>query len=242
MNYNYIINDNEVHIWSYLLDAAISDVDFFYGLLSEEEKRGIEKIKLPGVKNRRIISKAVVKDIISKYLGININQIKFLYNRFGKPVLPEDINLPGLSFNISHSGGFGIIALINKNQIGVDIEEIIELEDINDIIHTCFSKNEQSLFNNLELSEKTSLFYKIWTGKEAFIKAIGHGFSFPLQNISFGLDDNKRIMITEIVNLQENLNNWKVYNFNPRENYTSTVAVNLDSFLIKEFEWSQNLE
>lgn len=238
MNPNYIINNNEVHIWNYLLDVTNPDVDFFYSLLNEEEKKGIDKIKLQGVRNRRIISKAIVKDIISKYLGINISQIKFLYNRFGKPVLPEEINLSGLRFNISHSNGLGIIALIKKNQIGVDIEEIVELEDINDIIHTCFSKNEQYLFNDLELSEKTNLFYKIWTGKEAFIKAIGQGFSFPLQNISFGLDDDNKIIINEIADAQENLNNWKAYNFSSRENYTSTVVVNLNSFLTKKFEWN----
>lgn len=233
------MNQNEVHVWNYPLNIVETDMDFFYGLLSDEEKKGIDKIKLQGVRDKRVTSKAIVKDIISKYLGINSDQIKYSYNRFGKPVLPENINLPCLNFNISHSENLGIIALVKKNQIGVDVERLIDLTDIDDIIILCFSKNEQRLFKDLEGLEKTRLFYKIWTGKEAFIKAVGKGFSFPLENISFGLNINKEIMISEISDFQENLNNWHVYNFTPEENYTSTIVVNLNSFLIEKFSWNQ---
>lgn len=239
MNHNYIINENEVHVWYYFLDLSDQGVDFFYNLLSEEEKKEINKIKVPVVRNRRVISKAIVKNIISMYLGLNIHKIKFSYNQFGKPVLSEDINFPGLNFNISHSGSLGMIALVKNNQIGIDLEQIIELADLDDIISLCFSKHEQHLFNSLSGLEKTKLFYKIWTGKEAFIKAIGKGFSFPLQNITFTLNNNKEIRISEISGLKENLHNWYVYNSNPRQDYTSAIVVNLNSFLAKEFEWNQ---
>jgi 4'-phosphopantetheinyl transferase len=235
----YVINQNEVHVWSYLLDAENPDMDFFYNLLTEDEKTEINKIKIRKVRNQKVISKAIVKNILSKYLGVTINQIKFSYNKFGKPVLPADINLQDLNFNVSHSGELGIIALTKKYKIGVDVERIAELADIDDIIQMCFSKDEQRLFHGVKDPEKTTLFYRIWTGKEAFVKAIGKGFSFPLKNISFKLNHNKEIVISDIIEVPENLNDWQIYNFNPQENYSSAVVVNLNSFLIRKFEWNQ---
>ncbi|HSD64457.1 MAG TPA: 4'-phosphopantetheinyl transferase superfamily protein [Ignavibacteriaceae bacterium] len=239
MNDKYTINQNEVHVWNYPLNIVDTDVEYFYGLLTDEEKKGIDKIRLQGVRDGRVISKVIVKDIISKYLGVNSDQIKYSYNRFGKPVLPEDINFPGLNFNISHSESLGIIALVKQKQIGVDLERIIDLADLDDIIKLCFSKNEQGFFKDLEGLEKTKLFYKVWTGKEAFIKAIGKGFSFPLENISFELNINKEIIISEISDFQDNIDKWHVYNFSPEENYTSTIVVNMNSFLTKKFYWNQ---
>ena len=150
----YIIDDNEIHIWKFYLDPEKSTEKLLLNLLSSEEKKQINNIKIEDVKIRRIISKAIIKNIISNYLGINTMQVIFSYNEFGKPVISDSINYNNLNFNISHSGNLGIIALTRKNSIGIDVEQMKELEEIDDIINLCFSDYEKNLFTDLKLAGK----------------------------------------------------------------------------------------
>ncbi len=234
----HIINDDEIHIWRFNLDPVKSFNEFFINLLSDEEKKQVEKIKLGDVKNRSIISKAIIKNIISNYLGLNIKQIIFSYNEFGKPVIPERINSFRLNFNISHSGDLGLIAITRKNLIGIDVEKMNELDQIDDIINLCFTETEKYMLSCLESTEKKEVFYKIWTGKEAFIKAIGKGFSFPLKNISFRLNSKKEMVIGEILDPMNTGKDWQIYNFNPQDNYTSALVINNNYFKIRQYIWS----
>ena len=81
------------------------------------------------------------------------------------------------SFNISHSGKHGLIAFAPHGQLGVDVEERVAREDIDDLSKMVFGPNEQSALALTDGPRKTDLFFKFWTIKEALIKAVGMGFS-----------------------------------------------------------------
>lgn len=81
------------------------------------------------------------------------------------------------SFNISHSGKHGLIAFAPHGQLGVDIEERVAREDIDDLSQMVYGPNERSALALADGQRKIDLFFKFWTIKEALIKAVGMGFS-----------------------------------------------------------------
>ena len=234
----FILNENEVHIWNYSLEPDKNLAELYFNNLSEDEKDRVKKIIIKEVKYRSILSKVITKKILSKYLDRKITQINYCYNKFGKPKLSSEINHLDLNFNISHSGNLGVIAISKNKQIGIDIEQIVELNDLNDLIDLIFTENEIRQIGLLDQIDKTKMFYKIWTAKEAFVKAIGYGLSFPVKNIEFEINRIRGISIKFVKEFPDSLNDWQIYNFSPEESYTSTIAVKMNPIKTKNFIWS----
>lgn len=99
---------------------------------------------------------------------------KLHFNNYGKPYI-DQINF----FNLSHSGNY-VICAFYKEEIGIDIEEIKELEIEN--FKSIFTEQEKSYLKASPKSLKD--FFRFWTIKESVIKAEGKGLSIPLQQIN----------------------------------------------------------
>lgn len=235
---NFILNDDEIHIWNYSLEPNENLAESYFEKLSEDEKSKAKKIIIKEVKYRSILSKVITRNILSKYLDKEFNLINYYYNEFGKPILSSDINHLNLDFNNSHSGNLGVMAITKKKPIGIDVEQVIELKNLDELINHIFTDNEINELYRLNQIDKTLMFYKIWTAKEAFVKAIGQGLSFPIKNIEFKIDSPRGISIRDIKEFPDSLNEWQIYNFTPKENYTSTIAVKINSIKTKSFVWS----
>ena len=112
-----------------------------------------------------------------KNYGFNkevLNNIE--YTRYNRPFLPLNID-----FNLSHSGIYVACAISTACKVGIDIEEIRNI-DI-DGFEEQFTAEELSRIH--KASDQYSEFFKYWTIKEAVIKADGRGLSFPLKDIMF---------------------------------------------------------
>jgi len=127
--------------------------------------------------------------------------------KYGRPYLPLDID-----FNISHSGDYVICAVSKDLKLGVDIEEVKNI-DINSF-KSVFTKDEYRLI--LESSDRISAFYKLWTIKESVIKAEGKGLSIPLKEIMI-LPDGYTSSIDD--------NKWFLKELNLDGNYLSYLAI-----------------
>ena len=86
--------------------------------------------------------------------------------------LPVDIN-----FNVSHSGNHGLIALAPEGRLGVDVEECTPHRNLDTLIETVFTPDEQAELALIEGEERPRAFFRLWTVKEALVKAEGTGLS-----------------------------------------------------------------
>jgi Phosphopantetheinyl transferase len=71
-----------------------------------------------------------------------------------------------------------VIALGCQRQIGVDIEVCRERVNLDALAEKCFSDSELRQWQQLESEDKKVTFYRIWTRKESFVKAVGRGYFF----------------------------------------------------------------
>ncbi len=213
--------ENEIHLWLCKFEHLKSSVKFLNGILSSDQKKKASKFVFEKDRISYIISNGLLRKLLASYTGISMMNIKFIYNDFGKPLL---INNNNIKFNLSHSNEYCLIGINRNDNIGVDIEWINKNIAIDDIAGNYFSNNEINKFNSVKPNHKITSFYKIWTRKEAFIKAVGKGLSIPLNSFDVDLDD----MHPKVNRIEgkEDLTKYNLYNIYINKSYCA-AAMNI---------------
>lgn len=103
----------------------------------------------------------------------------------GKPSLAE---YPEIMYNMSHANGIAV-CLMTDRECGVDCEGVRPYRP--NVVKRAFSDSEKQLIENAPESERDLLFFRLWTLKEAYVKAIGIGISYPLNTVEFSFEGNK---------------------------------------------------
>ncbi len=179
----------EVHLW-WKGPRDAGDAAEERGWLSDAERRRCERFHDPrdarAFRARRLFLRAV----LAGYLGRDPSELSFGENPFGKPVLRAS---EGLSFNLSRSGGWVLLAVTRGREVGVDLEraaEWLEREDeLAAVVRLVFSAREREAFARLPPSARSAAFLRVWTRKEALVKALGTGLSREPASFEVGLDD-----------------------------------------------------
>jgi 4'-phosphopantetheinyl transferase len=141
-------------------------------------------------KSEFLIGRVLAKSVLSKYLGIRPESIYFIKNNNGKLFLADHLRYKTgefLQFNIAHSHNMVVCAITLENEIGVDVEKVSG--PILDIAERFFAVGELEYIAKCESEGRSRTAYKIWTLKEAFIKAKGLGLSMALDSFDITLLD-----------------------------------------------------
>jgi 4'-phosphopantetheinyl transferase len=176
---NQIILNSKVHLWLFEMKKICNSLDVCFDILTFDEQEKTKRFYFEEDKKRAIFSRSLLRILLTKYLYSITSQyyspknISFEYGKEGKPFLKE---CSFLHFNLSHSKTVLLYAF-SSYPIGVDIEYIQDLSNLNELKKWVLSKEEISKPINLKE------FYAIWTQKEAYLKGIGKGLSFSMTNI-----------------------------------------------------------
>ena len=226
--------NSKIHIWSANLDQPENISQKYYLVLSQQEKDQADKYKVKELRDRYILSKGILKQLLADYKTCEYQEIKFEYNSFGKPCIATSSNADDICFNLSHSGNLAVFSFVKNKNIGIDVEQVQEIPDMDGVVNLCFSEFEKEWFYRISPGQKKEIFYKIWTTKEAYIKAIGKGFSFSPNRINLELNSKNEIIFKEIIGDDE-LKRWKLYSFNPEPGSISSVVVENNDYAIEHF-------
>lgn len=218
-------DSNNVHLWSTSLDVPDQIYDALIQHLSLEERKRAAQFTFPQDHRNFITSRGVLKDILSRYLQCQPADILIQYGTEGKPNLYHRETSNRLEFNLSHSSGFLVVAVSQGQRVGVDIELVRPMADIDLIALQAFSEYEREVLRGLTGEEKQSGFFRCWTRKETYLKALGHGLSIPLDSFDMSLAPNNPIgMLANRLNPDE-ASNWSFYTFIPTQGFLGAVAV-----------------
>jgi len=177
-----------VELWYTYIDRTVTQRlrACYCELLRGEELERAARLKLPRVRNEYLVARALVRHVLSHYASVPAEAWTFTQNAHGKPVVATP--WPGFtSFNLSHSAGLVVLAVAASGQIGVDVESLQRKTTGIDLARRFFSAPEVLLLESCPEYRQHEMFLQIWTLKEAFIKAIGQGLSFPLDQFSMSL-------------------------------------------------------
>ncbi|WP_179319621.1 4'-phosphopantetheinyl transferase family protein [Winogradskyella helgolandensis] len=175
---------------------------------------------------RFIICRSFLKLLIAQRNDIEISQVYFEKTENHKPYFPLDKTL---FFNVSHAGDYAIIAIGNC-ELGVDIEYIDKHFNYADILPTVFSSEELSF---VEMSNfKRQTFYKLWTRKEAIVKATGKGIDDDFSKIP--VLDGAHTVPSSLINDFKKIN---VFSFNLNAYYVGAFAFKGDDIDFKHISF-----
>ena len=134
-----------------------------YENIDETKQRKIMNFRMSEDRIRGLLADNLVRHLAHEYLGLKGDEIRYTYSKNGKPSIS---GAPNFCFNISHSGEY-VICAVSKQSIGCDIQYKKPC-DIR-MGRYIFTPEEMSLVHN------SDDFYRMWTLKEALLKAIGIG-------------------------------------------------------------------
>jgi 4'-phosphopantetheinyl transferase len=152
-------------------------------LLSWDEIQRARRFRFERDRKRFIVCRGVLREILGTYLGRKPEEITFDYGPQGKPYLkgPEGQAVGGsVYFNVSHSSGFAIYALGVGGEVGVDLEFVRLIPEMEVLVDQYFSVAERSAFGSISADSRVKAFFNCWTRKEAYVKACGGGLLIPL--------------------------------------------------------------
>lgn len=207
------LKDADVIIYTLFLPDYLNTIHVLNRFLSAQELARAQRYYHESDKNRFIICRGLLKLLLSFYTQLPVSKIELNYDNNKKPFLPSH---PSVFFNVTHSKDHAIIAF-SYYPVGVDVEYINYNYDILNNLDTIY--NETEIASILKTKEKHTVFYKLWTRKEALVKAIGKGIDddFPKVPSINGIHD----IDTKLICTKEN---WNVADIKIASNYMAAVA------------------
>lgn len=153
-----------------------------FSLLSQPELRRYRQFRVEDARDRFLLARGALRLLLGKRLNRVPAAIDFATQAYGKPYAIVDGVLAPVAFNISHSGDAALIALTGSRSIGIDLEQRRPHVDFDSVAAGVFGAGERALLAGLSGRDKLDLFYRLWTCKEALMKAKGTGFSYDPAN------------------------------------------------------------
>ena len=121
---------------------------------------------------------------IARYLQIDPHSVNMQRRENGRPVLASPLS--ELRFSASHSGDALLLGFMRGDCIGVDIESLKPRPHVLELTRRFFTAHEAAALAAMPITEHEDAFYRLWTAKEALLKAIGHGLAHALSRVGFG--------------------------------------------------------
>ena len=171
------LKSDEVHLWRFPLTCSNS----LEHHLDEQDLQRAKRLRSPDKARAFVVARARLRQILSGYLDRDPQSLRFSYGPAGKPALVGLVD--SLSFNLAHSGNWGVCAVVGRGEVGVDVETINPALNYANLARRFFSETENQWLCACPEPRRLRCFYRIWTRKEAWLKGKGGGFSDPDQDI-----------------------------------------------------------
>ncbi|XP_021765046.1 uncharacterized protein LOC110729603 [Chenopodium quinoa] len=208
----------EIHLWYVIPDEIKSSslLKQYLDILSPSEKKSVLSFREDEVRKKALLARALVRTTIARYQTnsfVDPRSLKFKKNTYGKPEVDwqdvPDISWPPLHFNLSHTSSLIACGITTYSPIGIDVEDKNRTtkNDVISFARRFFSPCEVDHLANISEPElQRQEFIKLWTLKEAYVKAIGRGFSAtPFKTFRIHLKASSKNMsnISETAALKE---------------------------------------
>jgi len=211
-----------VDVWTIHLAAPQHEIECAGALLSPDERARAARFHFDRHRRAFVLGRAGLRILLAQRLGVPPQSVEFQYGPKGKPALAGCASR--LRFNASNSGDLAACCFTESCEIGIDIEQARPLSEVQDIAHRFFSPEEVSELMALAEPERPAAFFRCWTRKEAYIKAVGDGLSLPLDDFRVTLTANDAARIVHLGGSAEAAAGWSMHDFAPAPEYFGAVT------------------
>ena len=232
-----LLSTDVVHIWRVGIDLPNKRVQEFKGILSIDERMKADRFRFEQDKSRFIAAHGILRRILACYLSIEPGAIRFCYEKAGKPRLQNAFGMTGIQFNLSHSEGLAFYVFVEGHEVGVDVEYMREISEMEQIVEQFFSVRERAFFGTLPASEKQETFFNWWTRKEAFTKATGEGLSYSLDRFHVSAEPGKSVGLLRTVGDAKEGPRWSIWDVKPGKEFAGAVVAEGEGWDVQCWQW-----
>jgi 4'-phosphopantetheinyl transferase len=221
----YRIDGNSVHVWrSYFQRTLVSNRKFEESLSKEEIEKAQRFIRQSD-RDRYIFAHGLLRSILAAYVGCAPQQLVFESKQYYKPFLIGPGGSDDIQFNLSHSEDMTLIAVARRTAVGIDVEYMRRIPDAHEIVNRVFSVDEREFLNSLPPADFNRGFFACWTSKEAFLKGLGKGLSYPLDKFSVIFSNIESDGLIYVHDDPMKANRWKIIRLSPGPDYSGALAI-----------------
>jgi 4'-phosphopantetheinyl transferase len=217
----------EIHLWLALPDD-IHEPDLlstYRTLLNAAEKEQESRFFFATDRHRYLVTRALVRTVLSRYRAIDAKDWVFSANAYGRPeIANKEASDCSLSFNISHTRGLIVLAVSKGCSLGVDVEDVAGREVSIEIANHFFAPQEVEALNAVSPGRQQYRFYEYWTFKESYIKARGMGLSIPLDKFSFHYPKEDAVELAIDPELGDDPARWQFWQMQPTSEHLLALS------------------
>ncbi len=233
------LGENEVHIWQVELGQPLAIINELRQHLTADELARAKRFHFEKDRKHFIVGRGVLRQILSRYLQVNPSSIRFSYKSHGKPFIEFPHEATTLNFNLSHSGNVALYAFSQQRELGIDVEKLRPMPDGAQIAKRFFSAPEYEVFLSVPEAKRDEAFFNCWTRKEAYIKAIGDGLSYPLDAFQVSLKPGDNAALLHVRDAPQEVARWALHHLDPRVDYIGAIIVEGQDLSFSQWLWSQ---
>jgi 4'-phosphopantetheinyl transferase len=224
-----VLSDNEIHVWHQTLAPESADVENFRSLLSTDELQRAGRFRFDADRKEYSVSRGTLRALLGSYLNVPPQELRFSHSAYGRPSLLAETSANTLDFNISHSGEVALLAFARGRRIGIDVEKVRRDFATSEIAERFFSTAERAALRELPQEQRHEAFFRCWTRKEAFIKALGEGLSHPLDQFDVSLAPGLPAALLATRPDVHEVARWKLWDIQVPAHYAAALAAELEN-------------
>jgi 4'-phosphopantetheinyl transferase len=234
---SHTIGAHDVHVWHLLADDHVGEatLNAVQELLSPEEMTRMRCFRHERDRTLFLLSRGLMRTVLASYLGCACHEVRFAINDFGKPILYRDG--PRLHFNLTHSRGAAALAVSREREVGIDVEKRQRDVEYLALAERFFAPCEWQHLQSIAAEQLPAAFFAIWTLKEAFVKGIGRGLTFPLDAFCFDLEVNRLIRFRPLADFVSN--DWHFHQFELGDHHCGALAVAGSAVHVEMRNWAE---
>ncbi len=225
-----------VHVWRAGLGLEIGCLHLLKRTLSADERARAARFRFARDRERFIAARGLVREILALYLDTAARRLSFGYGVHGKPFLAEP-ERSGLRFNVSHSLDVVLVAIAYEREVGVDIEHTHSGLEVEAIAETVLSVPEKRALNRFDGEAKRRAFLRLWTRKEAYIKADGQGVALPLQQLDVSVPTRRIAIMDELTGRWRTCARWTIRTLADGPDYAASLVVEGRNWQLARWRW-----
>jgi len=213
------LGDRDVHVWTVRLSGDAGRGARFADVLSEVEGRAMARFAFAQDRRRYRLSHVAARTIVGTYLGCEARLVQLEQDAVGKPYIVG----ADLQCSWAHAGDLAVVGVGRRRALGVDVEPVRTLPDAEALKRTAFTARERA---HLEIVDTPSELLRLWTRKEAVLKATGEGLRRAPKDVE----------VLEPLALR----GWRIVDLAPAQGYVGAAVVrdSTERVLTTDFAWT----
>jgi 4'-phosphopantetheinyl transferase len=229
---------DHVDVWRASLMLTPGQIEALSRMLSQEENERLGRLAFRRDQDNFVATHGILRMILSRYCGVEPHGLTISQSQRGKPCLAGTDR--EVRFNASRSGELALYAVASGREVGVDIERICADAADGELAEKLFAPGEAAALRALSDEERVPAFFSCWSRKEAFVKALGRGFSLDLTAFEVSVSPDQPAVIVSAGSEIEYASKWSLRDLRPGAGYAAAICAEGQDWELVCWDWPED--